>query len=562
MTSPTVPEFHGARWHLPADLRPLLLGPGGLRLTEWLESGQAQPVKHGPLRTIYRVTLPGLAFHLKHYRPVGLRSRLRESLRPVKARAEHDQAVRLLALGVPTPEPIGWGRLGPAWSPTASLLLTRTLDARPLLDFLEHELPALPALRQARIRQRLACALGRFLARMHTAGVIHDDLHPGNLLFRTGADGRIALHLIDLHAVRFVRPCPWPACRDNLVIFNRFFILRADRSDRLRFWTAYHAARCGTVLAPSAPTARDLERRTVESNCRFWVARDRRCREANRYYRMVRQGPSRGYAVRDLDPAMLTPLLADPAETFRRPDVRLLKDSRSSTVAEFDLAVDGVVSQRVIFKRFRVTDRREPWVALVRRSAALRSWVYGHGLRERLLPTPRPLAVWHEYRGGLPRDGFLLTLKVPDAVDLHAFVRDRTGLPPVARRAILRPCLERLARLIGEFHRRRLVQRDLKASNLLVSGDERDPRLVLIDLVGVHCPRRLPRRLRVRDLARLHASFHTHPAVSRTDKLRFLKLYLQTNLRGPGNWKRWWREIAAATEVKVRRNRRRGRPLA
>ena len=89
------------------------------------------------------------------------------------------------------------------------------------------------------------------------AGVVHDDLHPGNLLFHTGAGGEIELHLIDLHAVRFVPSRPWPTCRDNLVIFNRFFILRADRSDRLRFWTAYHAARRHAVPIPFAPAARD-----------------------------------------------------------------------------------------------------------------------------------------------------------------------------------------------------------------------------------------------------------------------------------------------------------------
>ena len=54
----------------------------------------------------------------------------------------------------------------------------------------------------------------------------------------------------------------------------------------------------------------------------------------------------------DLDPAVLAPLLADPDEPFRRPAIVVLKDSRSSTVIEFDLPVGGVL-RRVIYKRLR-----------------------------------------------------------------------------------------------------------------------------------------------------------------------------------------------------------------
>ena len=39
-----------------------------------------------------------------------------------------------------------------------------------------------------------------------------------------------------------------------------------------------------------------------------------------------------------------------------------------------------------------------------------------------LSPTPRPLAVWHRYRHGLPHEGYLLTEKVEDAFDLRSFV--------------------------------------------------------------------------------------------------------------------------------------------
>jgi hypothetical protein len=66
----------------------------------------------------------------------------------------------------------------------------------------------------------------------------------------------------------------------------------------------------------------------------------------------------------------------------------------------------------------------------------------------------------------------------------------------------------------------------------------------------------------VRNLARLHASFRDHPALSRTDKLRFLRAYLGWRWHGKPGWKEWWRRIARATLAKVRRNQRLGRPLA
>jgi len=79
--------------------------------------------------------------------------------------------------------------------------------------------------------------------------------------------------------------------------------------------------------------------------------------------------------------------------------------------------------------------------------------------------------------------------------------------------------------------------------------------------VGVKRHRRLSRRRRVRNLARLHASFFQSAAITRTDKLRFLRTYLQWGLFGRDGWKRYWREIEAATKSKIARTRRLRRPL-
>jgi hypothetical protein len=424
---------------------------------------------------------------------------------------------------------------------------------------------------------------------MHDAGILHDDLHAANLLVRLEPDDRVFLYLVDLHAVQLGRPLNWRTRRANLVILNRWFVLRVGRVDRLRFWKAYFMAcqrQAGSRLLAWAripilsnngqdwnpipqvhrqdwnpiPRARemalDVEARTWASNLRFWRSRDQRCLVTNRYYEHIRSSVAAGYAVRDLDRSALATLLANPDEPFQRPGAQSLKDSRSSTVTELEVMINGVV-RRAIYKRFSVTAWSDPWVNFVRLPAALRSWIFGHGLRERCMPTARPLAVLHRRRRGLSREGYLLTEKIDDAVDLHRALRDLNAMPLEQGRSVLRHRIGQAAGLIRELHQRNLSHRDLKAANILVAGDQ----VWLIDLVGVSRPRVLRRARRVQNLARLHASFYDQPSLTRTDKVRFLRAYLQWGLRGNGGWKKWWHEIAQATADKVARNRRNGRPL-
>jgi hypothetical protein len=115
---------------------------------------------------------------------------------------------------------------------------------------------------------------------------------------------------------------------------------------------------------------------------------------------------------------------------------------------------------------------------------------------------------------------------------------------------------------VRELHDRRLAHRDLKAANILTSVTNGRPQLSLIDLVGVARYEKLPRQRCVKDVTRLHASFHDCPLLTRADRLRFLRVYLQWGLFGRGYWKGWWRALALATTAKIDRNARRGRILA
>jgi heptose I phosphotransferase len=188
--------------------------------------------------------------------------------------------------------------------------------------------------------------------------------------------------------------------------------------------------------------------------------------------------------------------------------------------------------------------------------------VLGHGLEGRNLPTARPLAVFHRRRRGLPAEGYLVQEKITDALELRqTAARLATAADGWRRR---RPLVEQLARLIRHLHHCRLSHRDLKAANVLVqSADGPGPSaLWFIDLVGVARHRALRRAVRVQNLARLHASFYRDPSLTRTDKLRFLRVYLQWGLHGRRGWKAWWKAIEQATLAKAARNARSGRPLS
>jgi tRNA A-37 threonylcarbamoyl transferase component Bud32 len=577
----------GFRWSLMPDLQAQLLDEQGLRLPEWLDSGQACVVKQGPHRIVYRVELPGLCFYVKHNLIHDRRAWFRQLVRPSKARIEFDRVLAATQRGIPTIFPLALAEQETRVGSGESILITQSIeDCIPLHFFLAAVLPTFAEPRAARLRQQLAVELGRLVARIHEAGILHHDLHAGNLLVRVTDDDRVQLFVIDLLAVKMGPPLDWKRSRQNLVMINCWFTFRVNRADRLRFWKAYFAARnlgvwhrdkYGTKLYTHG--LQEIEELSWQRNLRFWQRRDKRCLANCRYYRRVKAPGVVGHAVAEIDAPDLAELLKDPDAPFRQPGMRVLKESVSSTVIEMDFRVNGQV-RRVIYKRFRVTSWKDPLASLLRPTPALRSWIHGQGFRERGLPTARPFVALHRRQLGMWHEGYLLTEKIAHADDLHDYLQSLESLPLPRRVALLRQLLERVARTIRSLHQRQLSHRDLKAANILVRRWDAPPNepsaysqdiqnllympessVWLIDLVGVDRFRRLSRSRKIQNLSRLNASFHGGETITRTDRLRFLLTYLNCGAFGRCDWKSWWKQIDRATLKKVRRNQRRGKPL-
>ena len=276
--------------------------------------------------------------------------------------------------------------------------------------------------------------------------------------------------------------------------------------------------------------------------------------------------------MRDLEPGEIPALLADPDAPLSRPDTKLLKNSRTSTVAETTMVVAGE-PLRVVFKRFNRKKWLDPLLTLVRPSRAWRSWQAGQHLASRGIPTPRNLAFlartgcsWaNPFSWFLPRQTYLITVKQENVITLAEYLRKiEPGGDSETVAARTRKFNMALARLIRSLHERSLSHRDLKASNILVHLDrlDSDDFLSLIDLVGVRLQYPVPLHRRVQNLARLSVSLAQAPGRTRTESLRFLRAYLPWGLSPLSNWKAVWRSTEKAILAKRARNRRRGRPLS
>ena len=155
-------------------------------------------------------------------------------------------------------------------------------------------------------------------ARLHDAGFLHIDFHPGNILVRFAADDEPELVMIDLDALRKSRRLTWKAARQNLALLDHFFWLRSSRTDRYRFLKTYLRESVASRLprhAAFAQADRGLDPglgRAALAALGTAVPVDEQVLS-----RSSRKDTCWCVASRDLDPAQVQPLLDDPDAALR-----------------------------------------------------------------------------------------------------------------------------------------------------------------------------------------------------------------------------------------------------
>ncbi len=476
-------------------------------------------------------------------------------------------AAELWKIGVPTIETVALGEERKRRFLFENYLITHAVEsAAPLDKLVEESLQDPTDPKWSRLRIALALELGRLTARLHEAGFLHRDFHPGNLLVKIDDQGDPILTLIDLDALRIKKRLRGGDIVENLALLDHYFWVRCTKSDRGRFLRSYIEHRTSISRRQAKPLAREVEASTRAWAERLWSRWGKRIRGGNKYFCLHKAKNAWGVAATDCDPETISRLLEDPNAPFHDPSAIVLKDSRTTTVVETLMKIGGV-HERVVYKRFNVRKWYEPVFNLFRPSRGWRAWQAGQHLATRGLPTPRNLIFLASHREKpfppIPRETYVLTKKLEPSETLAGFLTNGfKSLCPDKALAARRRYAIALGRLLRLMHERSISHRDLKGSNILIEGDpldEIEPRLSLIDLVGVAKQTPLPWKRRYQNLARLNVSVSQVGGLTRTDALRFLREYLPWNVTPRTRWKEVWREIEHMSEEKKEQSIRFGR---
>jgi hypothetical protein len=245
--------------------------------------------------------------------------------------------------------------------------------------------------------------------------------------------------------------------------------------------------------------------------------------------------------------AMTTPesmeLLADADALLARPDCIVVKDQRKIKVAR--LIFPG--GTPVYIKRYNAFSWRYRIQSWFSRSAAARSLSGAALLRDAGIKTAVPLAAVEVRRWGMLERSFYVSEEIVGAKTADAYWRENVkplagGSGFQARQRFLRG----LGRLFQTLHQKRIYHNDLKDFNILVRVDAvgRDEFFIL-DLEGMRWCRRLSARRRIKNLVQLNRTLGRY--LTRSEKLGFLKFYLDREAESPATLARWIERILAAS---------------
>ncbi|MHC4443614.1 MAG: lipopolysaccharide kinase InaA family protein [Planctomycetota bacterium] len=552
---------------------------------DWLHldgDSRASLVKTSNGRQVWRVTLGGRLVYVKISQPTHRWSWWRRLFLGSNSAYESRIADYAAANQVATICPVAAGDIKNVGAHPISILITLGIaKARTLMDFWSELDISNPQTRK--IKNQVIEASAELLGRAHQNGFEHLDLHAGNVLIEPADGGWYRAFYVDLHNVRIGRGVGDRNIARNLAQFGQWFRLHGLLTDRVRFFNRYLYWR--DVAGQEGSYSRSLNcgrsgllqliKQAAEVHARvLYAKRDKRIMRTGRYFAKVELGNGwRGHVFLkckrkvsgsrasglSFSKKQWQELLKDPPAWIDVSDQRyLIKDSAAAKICRSQIPLEGAEPLPVICKQAWSRSIFKYIQNSLRRSRSLCNWKLANALLHRRIATARPLAVAERRRFGLLMDSIFIAEYVEYAHDLDTILTVRMReMSDGQQRDLKKKIIESLVSVLKQLNDCDYGHRDLKAPNIIVQWDPQgadDPRVLLIDLDGIKRLRFGKHRARLRMLMRLNISLDHCRRVSTTDRLRFLKRYLDRPGGPAYDWKEMWQTLADMSEGKRKIN--------
>lgn len=183
-------------------------------------------------------------------------------------------------------------------------------------------------------------------------------------------------------------------------------------------------------------------------------------------------------------------------------------------------------------------------------SPAEREYRTAQKLTEKNVLTFVPLAVGKLVSCGLLHKNYLISKSIDNATSLKEYMNTCYSGQAGRSAEERKKTIEALAKFVNDLHQKGIFHQDFHWGNILIEkGSQGSARFYLMDLHRVKLKSKLTDRERIKNLASLNTGLSQK--TRRTERLRFLKAYLEAEKRGDAHQARFARLIEKTTDEMI-----------
>jgi tRNA A-37 threonylcarbamoyl transferase component Bud32 len=461
-------------------------------------------LKESLVRTVSIISGPQGELFLKQYKTRGARERLKYFFIPSKAQKEWVMAHFALSKGILTPPPLAMAERRTRWLLKDAFLVTQAISpSSPLIELIaegRHE--------------DLLFRAARLIRGAHEVGLLHQDLHAGNILVKRDEE---ELYVIDLHRARRLKSIPEQRRLWNLAQF--FYSLKKwlSAEDKKAFLQQYGAEEDAFKkgLEVSLEKIGRLEERIYR---RHMKSRTKRCLKDSGGFYVAKKDGWRIWARRGWKIEELLKVIKEHKDIVAKGKDGLIKDDRRTAITLFNY-----MKTRICVKEYRYRGVLRRLKECFRISKARRGWLMGNGLVVRGIAGITPQALLERKEWCLRREAFLIMETPPGYCELDRYMV-RSFEDSHHERLKKRAFLKALAGFMATLYELKISHRDLKTCNIMVQEEQDNWNFGLVDTDDVHLGKEIQQRGLLKTLIQLNTS--TPFFIDMRDRIRFLVHYL------------------------------------